>query len=87
MVVLLLGCSMNWSQVFMWLRTPRAPGTPSAGSSSATGTIRAMSLDRIAWLVTVGVCLLSAVLLFVAGYQGYGALAIAVGAAAAINLA
>jgi hypothetical protein len=46
-----------------------------------------MSLDRIAWLVTVGVCLLSAVLLFVAGYQGYGALAIAVGAAAAINLA
>jgi len=27
------------------------------------------------------------VLLFVAGYQGYGALAIAVGAAAAINLA
>ena len=31
--------------------------------------------------------LLSAVLLFVAGYQGYGALAIAVGAAAAINLA
>ena len=46
-----------------------------------------MSLDRIAWLVTVGVCLLSAVLLFVAGYPGYGALAIAVGAAAAINLA
>ena len=57
------------------------------GSSCATGTIRAMSLDRIAWAVTVGVCLLSAVLLFVAGYQGYGALAIAVGAAAAINLA
>lgn len=46
-----------------------------------------VSLDRIAWLVTVGACLLAAVLLFVAGYQGYGALAIAVGAAAAINLA
>jgi hypothetical protein len=57
------------------------------GSSSTTGTIRAMSLDRIAWIVTVAACLLAAVLLFVAGYQGYGALAIAVGAAAAINLA
>lgn len=45
-----------------------------------------MSLSRIAWLVTVGVCLVGAVLLFVAGYQGYGALAIAVGAAAALNV-
>lgn len=45
-----------------------------------------MSLDRIAWTVTVAVCLLGAVLLFIAGYQGYGALAIAVGAAAGTNL-
>ncbi len=45
-----------------------------------------MSLNRIAWLVTVGVCLVGAVLLFVAGYQGYSALAIAVGAAAALNV-
>lgn len=45
-----------------------------------------VSLNRIAWLVTVGICLLSAVLLFVAGYQGYGVLSLAVGAAAAGNL-
>lgn len=45
-----------------------------------------MSLNRIAWLVTVGVCVVAAVMLFFAGYQGYGALSIAVAAAAAINL-
>jgi hypothetical protein len=43
-------------------------------------------LTRIAWLVTVAVCLLAAVLLLVASYQGYAALAVAVGASAAINL-
>ena len=46
-----------------------------------------MTLSRIAWLVTVGTCLIGAVLLFVAGYQGYGVLALFVGAAAAINVA
>jgi len=45
-----------------------------------------MSLDRIAWIVTVAVCLLGSILLFIAGYQGYGALAIAVGAAAGTNI-
>ena len=45
-----------------------------------------MTLSRIAWLTTVGICLVSAILLFVAGYQGYGALSIVVGAAAAINV-
>jgi hypothetical protein len=45
-----------------------------------------MSLERIAWIVTVATCLLASVLLFVAGYQGYGLLAIAIGGAAAINV-
>jgi uncharacterized membrane protein YccC len=45
-----------------------------------------MSFSRAAWLVTVVVCLVGAVLLFVAGYLGYGLLAIAVGGAAAVNL-
>jgi hypothetical protein len=45
-----------------------------------------MPLQRIAWLITVGAALITALLLFVSGYNGYGALAIAVGAAAAINL-
>jgi hypothetical protein len=36
--------------------------------------------------LTVAVCLVAAVLLLVASYQGYAALAVAVGASAAINL-
>jgi hypothetical protein len=43
-------------------------------------------LNRIAWIVTVGACTVLAVLLLVSGYQGYAALAAAVGASAAINL-
>jgi hypothetical protein len=43
-------------------------------------------LNRIAWLVTVLACLLTAVLLLISGYQGYAAVAAAVGASAAINL-
>jgi hypothetical protein len=43
-------------------------------------------LKRIAWLVTVAAALITALLLFVSGYNGYGALAIAVGVSAAINL-
>lgn len=45
-----------------------------------------MPLNRIAWLATVACCMVAAVLLFLAGYKGYGALAIAVGLSAAINL-
>ena len=45
-----------------------------------------MSLNRIAWLVTVGAALITALLLFISGYNGYGAVAIAVGLSAAINL-
>ena len=45
-----------------------------------------MSFTRIAWLVTVAAAIITAVLLFVSGYNGYGAVAIAVGLSAAINL-
>jgi hypothetical protein len=45
-----------------------------------------MPLNRIAWLATVAACALTAVILLVSGYQGYAAIAVAVGAAAAINL-
>lgn len=44
------------------------------------------SLNRITWIMTVTACLVLMVLLLVAGYQGYGALALAIGASAAINL-
>jgi hypothetical protein len=43
-------------------------------------------LSRIAWLATVLACLITAVLLFVSGYTGYGVIAIAIGASGAINL-
>jgi hypothetical protein len=43
-------------------------------------------LSRIAWLVTVAACLIAAALLLIASYQGYAAVALAVGASAAINL-
>ena len=45
-----------------------------------------MSLERISWLVTVGLCVIAAVLLLVEGYVGYFGVLLAVGAAAAVNL-
>ena len=45
-----------------------------------------MPLSRIAWIVTVGVCLLAAVLLLLNGYQGYSAILLAVAVSAAVNL-
>ena len=45
-----------------------------------------MSVYRIAWLITVAVCLLTALLLLLANYRGYAGVALAVAAAAAINL-
>jgi hypothetical protein len=46
----------------------------------------AVGFNRIAWLVTVAAALITALLLFLSGYNGYGAVAIAVGLSAAINL-
>jgi hypothetical protein len=37
-------------------------------------------------MITVGVCLLAAVLLLISGYSGYAAVLLAIGAAAAVNL-
>jgi hypothetical protein len=45
-----------------------------------------VTFNRIAWLVTVGAAFITALLLFLSGYNGYGAVAIAVGLSAAINL-
>lgn len=46
----------------------------------------AVPLSRISWLVTVGVCLIAALLLLVNGYYGYSGVLLAVGAAAAVNI-
>jgi hypothetical protein len=45
-----------------------------------------MAVARIAWLVTVLVALITALLLAFSGYTGYAGLGVAVAASAAINL-
>ncbi len=45
-----------------------------------------MELNRVAWIVTVVICVVAAVLLLLSGYQGYAAVLVAIGVSAAINL-
>ena len=45
-----------------------------------------MPLSRLAWLVTVGICLIAALVLLVSGYDGYAGIALAVALSAGINL-
>jgi hypothetical protein len=45
-----------------------------------------MDLSRLSWLVTVGICMIAAVILLVEQYYGYAGVLAAVGASAAINL-
>ena len=43
-------------------------------------------LNRIAWLITVGICLVTALILVLSGYNGYAGVTLAVAIAAGINL-
>jgi hypothetical protein len=43
-------------------------------------------LPRLAWLVTVAIAIVTAILLLISGYVGYAAVAVAVALSAAINL-
>ena len=54
--------------------------------ADTVATIAFVSASKIAWLTTVVLCLVAAVLLLVNGYTGYFGVVIAVGAAAAVNL-
>ena len=45
-----------------------------------------MPLSRIAWLVTVALCLVASVIVLLSGYDGYAGVVFAVALAAAINL-
>ena len=45
-----------------------------------------MPLSRIAWLTTVGACLILSLILLVSGYLGYAGVLLAIGLSAAINL-
>jgi uncharacterized membrane protein len=46
----------------------------------------AVAIERVAWIVTVLVALVTALLLLLSGYTGYAGLGLAVAASAAINL-
>ena len=45
-----------------------------------------MPLSRIAWIVTVAICVIAAVLVLLNGYVGYFLVLLSVAAAAAVNL-
>jgi hypothetical protein len=47
---------------------------------------RAVAIERIAWIATVLVALLTALLLLLSGYDGYAGLGLAVAISAAVNL-
>ena len=56
-------------------------------ASGATSRMMAtMTLQRIAWLVTVVALLIGALIMLLSNYQGYAALFAAVALSAAINL-
>lgn len=45
-----------------------------------------MDLSRLAWLITVGICVIAALILLLQEYYGYAGVLAAVGGSAAINL-
>ena len=45
-----------------------------------------MPLSKIAWLATVGILLIAAILVLISGYLGYFGVLVAVALAAAVNL-
>ena len=45
-----------------------------------------MDASRIAWLTTVALCVITAVILLISGYLGYTGVLLAIALAAAINL-
>ena len=71
---------------------PPSPAEPATSALRGYPTRRAarhnspVPLSRISWLVTVGLCLIIALLLLVNGYVGYFAVLLAVAAAAGVNL-
>jgi len=60
--------------------------TLTARADGRIGKNAGMAITRIAWLVTVLVALLTALLLLLSGYTGYAGLGLAVAISAAINL-
>lgn len=76
-------------------QTSSAPGrvllatARKSGRSSRVGAVDEnprVPVGRAAWIITVFVALLTALLLLLSGYEGYAGLGLAVAIAAAINL-
>jgi hypothetical protein len=57
-----------------------------SAASATVATIAAVPAAKIAWSVTVLLCVVAAALLLVNGYVGYFGVVIAVALAAAVNL-
>ena len=72
------------------VRDPRGPRPAARGvRARVVGRPRDnthVPLIRLAWVATVVACALTALLLILSGYVGYGFVAVAVGLSAAINI-
>ena len=64
----------------------RWPERPAESESAIWRQNSAVPLSRIAWIVTVAICVIAAILVLLNGYVGYFFVLLAVGAAAAVNL-
>jgi hypothetical protein len=64
----------------------RRPERPADSESAIWRQNSAVPLSRIAWIATVAICAVAAVLVLLNGYVGYFFVLLAVGASAAINL-
>jgi hypothetical protein len=60
--------------------------TLTACADGRIGNNAPMAIARFAWIVTVLIALVTALLLLLSGYTGYAALGVAVAISAAINL-
>jgi hypothetical protein len=64
-----------------------SPGAPSDGERRENSRVKApVDLARVAWLVAVLACLVTALILLITGRIGYAGVAFAVAISAAINL-
>ena len=57
-----------------------------AAVRAAASRLRAVDASRIAWLTTVAICVITAVILLFSGYLGYFGVLLAIALSAAINL-
>jgi hypothetical protein len=62
---------------------PTEAESPAVGEEDQNAVV---NLGRIAWLGTVGACLIAVLILVLEGYYGYAAVTFAVAVAAFINL-